>query len=46
MSDKSKPLTEESMIPQDYLGKWNSELFGLLAKGFYSNGFYIYHVVA
>jgi len=28
MSDKSKPLTEESMIPQDYLGKWNSELFG------------------
>lgn len=34
MSDKSKPLTEESMIPQDYLGKWNAELFGLLAKGF------------
>ena len=30
MSDKSKPLTEESMIPQDYLGKWNSELFGIL----------------
>ncbi|CAK9110672.1 Hypothetical protein (Fragment) [Durusdinium trenchii] len=26
--DQPKPLNDESIIPQDYLGKWNSELLG------------------
>ena len=32
MIDKPKPLNDESMIPQDYLGKWNSDLFGALVN--------------
>lgn len=31
MTELPKALNDESIIPQDYLGKWNSDLLGTLA---------------